>query len=276
MTYSTISSTLDSRQEAFSIDMSDADGPMSTTGFLINYSPVEPWLMAGSDAHFVGAARASTARYFHQQVIRTHGPRNETIPLTEKDLSLLDDLIKLRHSGPFMHGIAAFYIMTTAAQWAHIAQHPELKRSRESARYKTVQPHFYGPSWQMATKRIEGSTSMRPELELMTELEYQAECNNLIASAQEGWARYMQAKRQGVPNERARYHLPTHHMTAGVVSGRPLDWLRAISVRVSEGNERETYPQPETEAIFSAVLGYLRDQYPETMDAFIKYGMIAP
>jgi hypothetical protein len=66
-------------------------------------------------------------------------------------------------------------------------------------------------------------------------------------------------------------------MSTGIVSARPLDWLRALSVRTQRPESRRvSHVQAETADVFERVDAIMRVYWPATMAAFDAAGREAP
>jgi len=234
-------------------------------------SEVEPWLIAGSDMHFVAAARASTSKYLKQLIEATPDD------LRAKDKALLNELVKSQHSGPFAHGLVSVYIDCPLFVWQQIGTHPELKRSRESARYRTLRPRFYLPPITRALFEGADFSPMRPVYHSALVNEYEDMVTLMLRSYGMAWKNYLSAREQGVGKEIARGLLPMAIMSTGIVSASPLFWLRALSVRTqTQASKRVSHVQAETAEVFMRVDAIMREQYPHTMAAFDEAGRISP
>lgn len=233
---------------------------------VITRPTVEPWLVAGTEQHILAAARESTSkaplRYLDE-------------PLRTQDVDLLDDLVRLRHSGPFTHVGLSVRVLAPLFVWTHVDQHAELKTSKTSARYRTLEPVFYVPPFGRPLKPLPGHTSMRPLFGVMSSQEYTEFASGIIEVYAGEYAAYSEALKM-VGKEMARAVLPTGLVTSGVVTGNLLSWMRAISVRVREGNQRETYPQRETEEVFAAVLALIGQHFPNVHLSFEHHGLRTP
>lgn len=236
---------------------------------------VEPWMLAGSDAHFVAAARVSTSKHTEQMVFGERLLASEGMPL--RDHALLQDLIKSQHSGPFAHGLVSVYIDAPLFVWAQLGTHPELKRSRESARYRTLRNRFYIPSIERAAFEAIGFVPMRPVFHSGVVTEHEQTVERLLYSYAASWRDYVELRNGGVAREIARGVLPDGIMSTGIVSASPLFWLRALSVRTqTEASKRVSHVQYETADVFMRVDAIMREEYPLTMAAFDAAGRVSP
>jgi thymidylate synthase (FAD) len=235
---------------------------------------VELWLQAGSDAHAVAAARASTTKDL-KTLLSKAGKQQDW--LSQRDESLLESLIELRHAGPFYHGTLAVYVDCPLFVWAQIGTHPELRRSRESGRYRSLRPRFYVPSIERAAMVPENYSPMRPVYHGALLEEYSQMVQSLMSSYAESWRAYSALIGQRVAKEVSRSVLPQAIMSTGIISARPLDWLRALSIRTqTPASARVSHVQAETADVFMRVDAIMRDHWPLTMAAFDKFGRVSP
>lgn len=256
-----------------------AESPIKTLvasdGLTLEYThepEVELWLSAGSDTHAVAAARASTSKDLKSALSKAKDGH-----LSQRDQALLDDLITMRHAGPFYHGTLAVYVDCPIFVWAQIATHPELRKSRESGRYRTLRPRFYVPDIARALVVPEGYSAMRPHYHQAVQDDYVKMVATLMSSYEASWRAYLDLKDQGVAKEVSRGVLPQAIMSTGIISARPLDWLRALSIRTQTvQSKRVSHVQAETADVFMRVDAIMRDLWPETMAAFDAAGREAP
>lgn len=239
---------------------------------LVKVPEVELWLSAGSDTHAVAAARASTTKDLKQAMSKA-----KTGTLSPRDQALLADLLELRHAGPFYHGTLGVYVDAPLFVWAQIATHPELRKSRESARYRTLRPRFYVPDATRALVVPDDYSAMRPNFGEADAILYSQALEALCLSYAQSWRTYVKLKDMGIAKEVARGVLPQSIMSTGIISARPLDWLRALSIRTQTvHSKRVSHVQAETADVFMRVDAIMRDLWPETMAAFDAAGREAP
>jgi thymidylate synthase (FAD) len=241
----------------------------------VHGSDVEPWLMSGSDAHFVAAARVSTSSDMLSKLREASAAGTD---MTKKDQALLKELVKSQHSGPFAHGLLSVYIDAPLFVWQQIGTHPELRRSRESARYRMLRPRFYIPSPEAAVKQgFAYHPLTNPVVEVPDAQSYGDMVHILAHAYGQAWQHYESLRDDGISKEIARSVLPQATMSTGVVSASPLHWLRALSVRTqTDASARVSHVQAETADVFMAIDALMRERWPRTMDAFDEAGRVSP
>lgn len=251
--------------------------PDGTVIEYVHTSDVVPWLIAGFDAHFVAAARVSTSKDTVATLQRAYQGSGDAGELDTKDAGLLDGLIGDRHSGPFAHGLLSVYVDTSLFVWQQIGTHPELRRSRESARYRTLRPRFYVPGLNRPSLETADFHPMHPTYRYPDAEEWQAVTETLLTSYAAAWQTYQSLRAGGVLKELARMVLPSALMSTGIISASPLHWLRALSIRTQTPDSRRvSHVQFETAEVFMAVDRIMRERWPNTMAAFDASGREAP
>ena len=156
----------------------------------------------GSDLSVVNAARASFAK--------------ESLELDQKDVHLIDFLIRENHMSPFRHAFATFEfkapLMVARQHWKYVvgSDHTMDSWNESSRRYVTIEPEFYVPAvdeWRLAPdNKNQGSGGpIGPWIgSVLT-----AELNRYI---EQGEALYAMAMDNGVAAEQARLFLPAYGM----------------------------------------------------------------
>ena len=208
----------------------------------------------GSDLSVVNAARASFAK--------------ESLELDQKDVHLIDFLIRENHMSPFRHAFATFEfkapLMVARQHWKYVvgSDHTMDSWNESSRRYVTIEPEFYVPAvdeWRLApdNKKQGSGGPIGPWIgSVLT-----AELNRYI---EQGEALYAMAMDNGVAPEQARLFLPAYGM---YVVYRWTCSLQSIALflnqRLDEGS------QVEIRDYARAVLSLIQPEFPISIGGLV-------
>jgi thymidylate synthase (FAD) len=208
----------------------------------------------GSDLSVVNAARASFAK--------------ESLELDQKDVHLIDFLIRENHMSPFRHAFATFEfkapLMVARQHWKYVvgSDHTMDSWNESSRRYVTIEPEFYVPAvdeWRLApdNKKQGSGGPIGPWIgSVLT-----AELNRYI---EQGEALYAMAMDNGVAAEQARLFLPAYGM---YVVYRWTCSLQSIALflnqRLDEGS------QVEIRDYARAVLSLIQPEFPISIGGLV-------
>jgi len=208
----------------------------------------------GSDLSVVNAARASFAK--------------ESLELDQKDVHLIDFLIRENHMSPFRHAFATFEfkapLMVARQHWKYVvgSDHTMDSWNESSRRYVTIEPEFYVPAvdeWRLApdNKKQGSGGPIGPWIgSVLTD-----ELNRYI---EQGEALYAMAMDNGVAAEQARLFLPAYGM---YVVYRWTCSLQSIALflnqRLDEGS------QVEIRDYARAVLSLIQPEFPISIGGLV-------
>lgn len=212
----------------------------------------------GSDLDVVNAARASFAK--------------ESSELTERDLKLIDFLIRDKHDSTLRHCVMTFEVyapLMVARQWykhavgsAHLED--QFGWNESSRRYITEDEEFYVPlpqEWRSATENKKQGSGQ--PLESSIGAEYTQKLRKLI---DEGYTAYQEALQANMAAEQARLLLPAYGMYVRWRWTVSLNGaLHFLSLRLKED------AQYEIREYASAVRELLTPHYPASIEAWNKH-----
>jgi thymidylate synthase (FAD) len=208
----------------------------------------------GSDLSVVNAARASFAK--------------ESLELDQKDVHLIDFLIRENHMSPFRHAFATFEfkapLMVARQHWKYVvgSDHTMDSWNESSRRYITIEPEFYVPAvdeWRLApdNKKQGSGGPIGPWIGSVLTAE-------LIRYIEQGEALYTMAMDNGVAAEQARLFLPAYGM---YVVYRWTCSLQSIALflnqRLDEGS------QVEIRDYARAVLSLIQPEFPISIGGLV-------
>ena len=212
----------------------------------------------GSDLDVVNSARVSFDK--------------EVSSLGDKDVSLINFLIKHRHDSTLRHCVMTFEIyapLMVARQWyksAVASTHldDQLGWNESSRRYITEKEEFYIPAadqWRGAPEnRKQGSSEA-----LSTDIGAKY-LQRMRASVERGMTDYKQALEDGVAPEQARLLLPAYAM---YVRWR---WTVSLNALLQFVSQRiDGHAQYEIQQYAKAIYTYVHQQYPNTTAAWNEY-----
>ena len=212
----------------------------------------------GSDLDVVNAARASFAK--------------ESSELTERDLKLIDFLIRDKHDSTLRHCVMTFEVyapLMVARQWykhavgsAHLED--QFGWNESSRRYITENEEFYLPlpsQWRSATENKKQGSGQ--PLEPAIGAEYTQKLRHLT---EEGLKAYYEALEAGMAAEQARLLLPAYGMYVRWRWTVSLNGaLHFLSLRLKDD------AQYEIREYASAVRDLLSPHYPASIEAWTKH-----
>jgi thymidylate synthase (FAD) len=208
----------------------------------------------GSDLSVVNAARASFAK--------------ESLELDQKDVHLIDFLIRENHMSPFRHAFATFEfkapLMVARQHWKYVvgSDHTMDSWNESSRRYITIEPEFYVPAvdeWRLApdNKKQGSGGPIGPWIGSVLTAE-------LIRYIEQGEALYAMAMDNGVAAEQARLFLPAYGM---YVIYRWTCSLQSVALflnqRLDEGS------QVEIRDYARAVLSLIQPEFPVSIGGLV-------
>jgi len=211
----------------------------------------------GSDLSVVNAARVS----YDKEVTR----------LTEKDVGLINFLIREKHTSPFRHAAMTFEVyapLVIARQWwkyAVASSHVDDQNgwNESSRRYITEDEEFYIPSpnqWRSKpenSKQGSGAPIDSDDGHTYTEA--------LLAHINNGKKMYQQAMKEGIAPEQARLFLPAYSM---YVRWRWTTSLQGVMTFLEQRLPHDA--QSEIREYAGAVLDLSKDIFPVTFKNYLN------
>lgn len=212
----------------------------------------------GSDLDVVNSARVSFDK--------------EVSSLGDKDLNLIDFLIKNRHDSTLRHCVMTFEVyapLMVARQWyksAVASTHldDQLGWNESSRRYVTEKEEFYIPSsteWRGSPENKKQGSSEALPAEIGAKY-----LQRMRASVDRGISDYRQALEDGIAPEQARLLLPAYAMY--------VRWRWTVSLNALlrfVGQRIDGHAQYEIQQYAKAMYYHLHQYYPNTTSAWNKY-----
>ncbi|NKZ90492.1 FAD-dependent thymidylate synthase [Rhodococcus hoagii] len=195
---------------------------------------------------------------------------------SERGDGLVNALVRDRHGVPFEHMSLTARVTLPLFTWEQVVKHRAgVSVSRESGRYKELEPLFYLPGPQRPLVQV--GRPMAYQLEPGTEALRAFVNGELRTGAVTSYARYRRMLEAGVTRELARTTLPEHIMTVGVITLNARALLHFLSLRTHrETATYESHPQYEIEALADKLERVLEAEAPVTWRAFCEHGRVAP
>ena len=205
----------------------------------------------GSDLDVVNSARVSFDK--------------EVSSLGDKDVNLIDFLIKNRHDSTLRHCVMTFEVyapLMVARQWyksAVASTHldDQLGWNESSRRYVTEKEEFYIPSsteWRGAPENKKQGSSDALSSEIGSKY-----LQRMRATVQRGIADYKQALEDGIAPEQARLLLPAYAM---YIRWR---WTVSLNALLQFATQRlDAQSQYEIQQYAKAVYSHVHQHYPNT------------
>lgn len=169
---------------------------------------------------------------------------------------LINYLMENRHSSPFEHCGATFYVkcpIFIARQWM---RHRTQSYNEMSGRYRELPGEFWVPKEirrQSKTNKQSSDGTLHHYLEDWWTYSYQ-----------EAWKNYQGLLDRGVAREQARAVLPVGLMTQFYTTANLWNWLHFISLRL------DSHAQEEIQWFGQGILDCLQHKFPVSVDAWIK------
>jgi thymidylate synthase (FAD) len=212
----------------------------------------------GSDIDVANAARVSFDK--------------EVSSLEDKDLSLINFLVKHRHDSTLRHCVMTFEVyapLMVARQWyksvvASTHLDDQMGWNESSRRYITENEVFYIPGtgqWRSAPENRKQGSGDAVSADIGAKY-----LQRLRASVDRGLMDYKQALEDGIAPEQARLLLPAYAM---YVRWRWTASLNAILHFVSQ--RVDGHAQYEIQQYAKAIYGIVHQQYPNTTAAWNEY-----
>lgn len=225
---------------------------------ILDYGYVKLVNNMGSDLDVVNAARVSYDK--------------ESSSLDEKDISLINFLVKHKHDSTLRHCVSTFEIyapLMVARQWykhAIASSHldDQLGWNESSRRYITEKEQFYIPNtnqWRSAPENSKQGSGNPVSNDIGAKY-----LQRLRASVERGIRDYEEALRDGIAPEQARLLLPAYAM---YVRWRWTASLNAILHFITLRDKKDA--QYEIQEYAKAISQITQQHYPITMQAWHEH-----
>jgi thymidylate synthase (FAD) len=187
--------------------------------------------------------------------------------MEERDAGLIRFLMRDRHGSPFEHGYFRFIvkapIFVVREHHRHRAGH---SYNEWSGRYSKLEAEFYVPDYVRTQVGKPGAYSFEPVEPAVRD---QAR-EEISRAAEQAFAAYERMLELGVAKEVARSVLPLTLYTKYIWSCNPRSLMHFCSLRNSE------HAQFEIREYARAAEGFLERLMPQTHEAFVANGRVAP
>jgi thymidylate synthase (FAD) len=207
--------------------------------------------------------------------VSTQGERiwEEANPL--KVPGLINYLMRSRHGSPFEQGLIRFRVNAPIVVFREHHRHRIASYNEMSGRYIELPGKFYVPAWERPLEQVgkpghydyRSGTKMQ---QVLTE-------TIIKQSSLQAWRSYQNLLSNGVTREVARMVLPLNLYSTMIVAMNPRAMMNFLSLRV-KNNEAQypTYPMWEIDQVAKQYESYFAGRWPDTHEAFVKYGRVAP
>jgi thymidylate synthase (FAD) len=207
----------------------------------------------GDDLTVVNSARVSY-NSSSDWVGQIHSGEYRT--LSHKDVRLIRYLANHRHTSPFGHCFASFYVQSPIFVARQLVKHKFLRINEVSRRYKTHEPEFYEPYWREKPENSKQGSGGAMEISQEAEMMFHATLRNALTT-------YDMMIKEGVSPEQARSILPQNMMTSWYWSGSLDAWADMCKLRCAKDT------QAETRIVASVIYGEMLKLYPVSWAALM-------
>jgi thymidylate synthase (FAD) len=191
--------------------------------------------------------------------------------LSNKDIGLLNYLMKHRHASPFEHSVFKFYIRCPIFVAREFMRHRMMSFNERSGRYSELRPVFYLPA------------RTRPLVQEGKPGDYQIVTGNddqwgttrraHIETMETAWASYREMLTAGIAREVARNVLPVSIYTEFYVTANLRAWLNFLSLRMRSSKAVvSTTPQLEIHRVAKQIEAKITARMPVTMGVWEAHG----
>jgi thymidylate synthase (FAD) len=224
----------------------------------------------GDDMAVVEAARVSTN--LTAAMLRERGGSHV---LSDKDVGLINYLMRDRHGTPFEHNAFTFFIEAPIFVFREFMRHRIASYNEESGRYKKLEPVFYVPTEERGL--IQSGKPGAYEF-------YQGSKNQWLTVRQEtvevntkAYEAYENMLDAGIAREVARGVLPVNLYSSMFVTMNARALMNFLSLRTKrEGTHFPSFPQREIEMVAEGMEEIFAEIMPVTYETFNKNGRVAP
>jgi len=192
----------------------------------------------------------------------------------EADKGLINYLMRDRHGSPFEHNAFTFYIEAPIFVFREFQRHRIASYNEESARYKELEPVFYIPNGDR--KLIQRGKPGAYKFGEGTEEQVFLTKTELETHSSEAYLSYKYLLDEGIAREVARMCLPVNIYSSMYVTINARSLMNFLSLRSLEQGKFPSFPQAEIAMVADEMENYFSNRMPETYEAFIKNGRVAP
>lgn len=210
-----------------------------------------------------------------ESVIRSARVSSGSVSVSsEKDKGLINYLMRDRHGSPFEHAVFTFRIEAPIFVFREFMRHRIASYNEESGRYKELEPVFYVPGPDRKLQQIgkpgaytfeEGTYDQKVQVPAATMRVYD-----------EAYSSYKKMLDNGVAREVARVILPVGIYSSMYVTMNARSMMNFLSLRSERKGTYPSFPQAEIAWVAEGMEEHFKHKMPETYEAFIKNGRVAP
>lgn len=191
-----------------------------------------------------------------------------------KDAGLIKFLMRDRHGSPFEHNAFTFYIEAPLFVFREFQRHRIASYNEESGRYKELAPIFYCPNSErnlIQTGKPGAYTFEQGDIGqfLVTQAA-------IKENSKDAYFKYQALLEEGVAREVARMVLPLNLYSSMFVTMNARSLMNFLSLRSLEQGKYPSFPQAEIAWVADQMEGIFADRMPQTHEAFVKNGRVAP
>lgn len=189
----------------------------------------------------------------------------------ERDLGLLNALLRDRHWAPFQHLTMTFDVLCPIFVARQIMRHRAFHYSEVSLRYTHPLPVFYKPDHERKLVQTGSPMAYNLKYDIDLNLSVEHDFNEVYGTA---WNTYRVMIEQGTCREMARIVLPTALYTRFHMTCDLRNLLESFLVqRVSRSGcmvRGESHPQVEVESIAQQIEHAVAQRYPHIYEAYCR------
>jgi thymidylate synthase (FAD) len=211
-------------------------------------------------------------------MVSTQGDEAVALELThEKEVGLINFLMKNRHGSPFEHGSMTFFVAAPIFVFREWHRHRAgWSYNEESGRYKQLDAKFYVPKPERALQQI-GKAGAYEFVE-GTRAQVTMVNSHLKGNSERAYGAYETLLDVGVAKEVARMTLPVNIYSTMYATCNPRSLMHFLSLRTKSQPHSafKSYPMHEISVAADKMEAEFASLYPITYEAFEKNGRIAP
>jgi thymidylate synthase (FAD) len=188
---------------------------------------------------------------------------------------LINMLMRDRHGSPFEQGLLRFRVTAPIVVFREHHRHRIASYNEMSGRYVELPPRFYVPPNNRPLIQVgkPGAYTFEPG----TDNQYELTKNSFTSIAMWSWNKYQNLLNNGIAKEVSRMVLPLTTMSTMIVAMNPRALMNFLSLRVkSDDATYPTFPMWEINQVANQYENYFIDLFPDTWNAFVKNGRVAP
>jgi thymidylate synthase (FAD) len=193
----------------------------------------------------------------------------------ERVKGLINMLMRDRHGSPFEQGLLRFRVSAPIVVFREHHRHRIASYNEVSGRYVEMKPEFYIPGRARPLIQIGKPGAYR--FEPGTEYQYHEMITSFRQASESAWNQYQMMLESRLAKEVARMVLPLNLMSTMIVAMNPRALMNFLSLRVkSDDATYTTFPMWEIDQVAQQYERVFAEHWPETHNAFVKNGRVAP